>query len=406
MVDICGGIVFSKLIAIMKHFILILTLLSFETALGQGSWVKKADFPGGARSEAAGFAIGSKGYIGTGRDANIAYKDFWEYNPTNDSWTKKADFGGSERFSAAAFALKSMGVLGTGIKTTGAALFDCWIYDPSNDTWKGTANVAQGIIGAASASNGEKGFFVTGMVGTQSDQLWIYDTTTTWLWDSWKNFPGNARNSSAAFAIGSKLYVGTGAGGGSVYFKDFWEYDIPSDTWTRKADFPGVARYGASAFAIGERGYIGLGSSGTFPYQKDFWEYDPKTDKWRQVADFAINGRYYSVSFVINGKAYVGTGAFSVDFYEFTPPAPDVGFEELSTSRIQLYPVPAIDKVYFDLNSYYHNSSFRLSNALGQVCKSGVITDLTIDISDLKAGFYYMQIMSESDRYRGIVIKK
>ncbi|MBL0184035.1 MAG: hypothetical protein IPP96_17830 [Chitinophagaceae bacterium] len=60
------------------------------------SWQQKADFGGVARQNAVGFSIGSKGYIGTGR--NPAYlKDFWEYDPTANNWSQKTDFGGTAR---------------------------------------------------------------------------------------------------------------------------------------------------------------------------------------------------------------------------------------------------------------------------------------------------------------------
>jgi len=44
-------------------------------------WTQKIDFRGTARHSAAGFAVGSKGYIGTGMDGGWT-KDFWEYDPS------------------------------------------------------------------------------------------------------------------------------------------------------------------------------------------------------------------------------------------------------------------------------------------------------------------------------------
>jgi hypothetical protein len=42
-------------------------------------WLRKDDFSGIKRSDLAGFAIGGRGYIGTGN--NDGFKDFWEFNP-------------------------------------------------------------------------------------------------------------------------------------------------------------------------------------------------------------------------------------------------------------------------------------------------------------------------------------
>ena len=42
-------------------------------------WTQKANFTGTARSAAASFSIGTKGYIGTGYDASgTNLQDFWE----------------------------------------------------------------------------------------------------------------------------------------------------------------------------------------------------------------------------------------------------------------------------------------------------------------------------------------
>ena len=45
------------------------------------TWTQKLDFGGTARHGAVGFAIGNKGYIGTGYNGTSGTKDFWEYNP-------------------------------------------------------------------------------------------------------------------------------------------------------------------------------------------------------------------------------------------------------------------------------------------------------------------------------------
>ena len=94
-----------------------------------------------------------------------------------------------------------------------------------------------------------------------------------------------ARYFASGFSIGTKMYIGTGEADedGWRLFKDFWEWDQATDTWTKKADFPGAARAHAAGFSIGNKGYFGLGGEmgmGGGPVFKDFWEYDQSTDKW------------------------------------------------------------------------------------------------------------------------------
>ena len=48
---------------------------------------------GPVREAAVGFAIGDKGYIGTGRtpdDPFLSLKDFWEYDPSANALTEPA----------------------------------------------------------------------------------------------------------------------------------------------------------------------------------------------------------------------------------------------------------------------------------------------------------------------------
>ena len=81
-------------------------------------WTQKVDFGGTARYGAAGFAIGTKGYLGTGYDGSTYYRDLWEYDTVNNAWTSKRDLTFSilnlRRFAAVGFAIGSKGYIGTG----------------------------------------------------------------------------------------------------------------------------------------------------------------------------------------------------------------------------------------------------------------------------------------------------
>src|SRR5207245_4964031 len=96
------------------------------------AWTQKADFGGLPRQHAAGFSIGTKGYIGTG-DTHIDdtgdTKDFWEYDPVTDTWTRKANFG-TARGSAVGFSIGSKGYIGTGSENNITLYNDFWEYDP------------------------------------------------------------------------------------------------------------------------------------------------------------------------------------------------------------------------------------------------------------------------------------
>ena len=95
--------------------------LEFTTSV-QTTGIKKANFPGGERSGAISFAIGTKVYLGLGwsgfNNGNVGMRDFWEWDQTTNLWTKKADYPGNSVGGAVGFSIGSKGYIGTGYTIT------------------------------------------------------------------------------------------------------------------------------------------------------------------------------------------------------------------------------------------------------------------------------------------------
>lgn len=196
------------------------------------NWTQKADFGGTARTGAVGFSIGNKGYIGTGYDGTPAYdytskKDFWEYDPDADTWIQKNDFQGVERQYATGFAIGTKGYIGTGYRVDIGPSKDFWEYNPSSNAWTqkedfgGTARfVSSGF------SIGTKGYIGTGHDVDHTKDFWEYDSNSG-TWTQKTDFGGTSRSQAVGFSIGSKGYIGTGYGGDANTYgtKDFWEYN-------------------------------------------------------------------------------------------------------------------------------------------------------------------------------------
>lgn len=133
-------------------------------------------------------------------------------------------------------------------------------------------------------------------------------------WLQRANFPGASRSRAAAFTIGDKIYVmgGYSASTGAT-MKDFWSYDIPTNTWLHKANFPGPERYGAATFVVNGKGYISTGANDN-GYLDDNWQYDPVTDNWIQKTGLPAgqaqheNQRREAFAFAIGNKGYLGGG--------------------------------------------------------------------------------------------------
>lgn len=287
-------------------------------------WNKKTDFGGTARQAAVGFAIGNKGYVGTGSPTTTGgLSDFWEFNPTTGVWTQKANFGGGVRRNAVGFSIGNKGYVGTGEQGT-AVKSDFWEYNPATNTWTQKTNV--GIIttprtNAVGFSIGNKGYIGT---GNNKEDFWEYDTTAN-AWTQKANVGGGLRGSAVGFSMGSRGYIGTGISG-NTRKADFWEYNPTTDSWTQKANFGGSARNSAVGFSINNKGYIGTGTDGV--PQDDVWEYTPTTDTWTEKSNFWRDGRADAVGFSVGDKGYIGTG-YSLDrnndpfvikdFWEYIP---------------------------------------------------------------------------------------
>jgi hypothetical protein len=100
------------------------------------AWTQKANFGGTARGYATGFGIGTKGYLGTGYrfdgSSNIFYNNVYEYTPSSNTWASAGVIGGpNTHYATAGFNLGIKGYLGTGRNSAGANLVEFWEYDPT-----------------------------------------------------------------------------------------------------------------------------------------------------------------------------------------------------------------------------------------------------------------------------------
>ncbi len=134
-----------------------------------------------------------------------------------------------------------------------------------------------------------------------------------------ENGGGLNRGSACAFTIGFKSYVTTGQGETNAFFKDTWEYDLVTQTWSQKADFLGEARRQAVSFVIGSIAYVGTGLSAS-GLKKDMFKYNATTNTWVQLNDFGGTARKEAAAFSMGDQAYIGTGDDGVklnDFWEY-----------------------------------------------------------------------------------------
>ena len=292
-----------------------------------GNWIKKSDFEGIPRGNAASFVIGDKVYVGTGYNSdqtNEYLSDFWMYDTTRDFWTKLTDFPGEPRIGSVSFTINGKGYMGVGYNGK-VKLKDFWEFDPATNLWTRKADFGGSArYDAVGFALGSKGYLGTGYDDYENRDFWQYDPSTN-QWSQIASMGGSKRRDAVAFTINEKAYVCTGTSNGSS-MTDLWEFDPTTGAWTEKAKIDydtswTIVRTYASAFTLGSKSYVCLGyNSGV---RIDTWEYDPTGDTWLKKSDFEGSARQNAVSFVVNNRAYVAIGRsssyFFSDIWEFNP---------------------------------------------------------------------------------------
>lgn len=246
------------------------------------SWTQVASFGGVARYAASCFVINDTAYVGLGCDDYSPYhflNDFWKYNQGNNTWTQVANFGGNARYTAPAFAIGTKGYVGTGWDQVTPWYDDFWEYNSLTDTWVQKANFPGGArqqgVGFAIGSFGYMG---TGWVSSSSADFYKYDPSL----DSWSqiaNLP-TAGTSMTCFVLLNEGYVGTGSVTYPAvnFLNQFWRYTPSANTWTPIQNCGPTPRFNAVAFAIDSAGYCGTGGFLNFNNHDtvDFWKYAPE----------------------------------------------------------------------------------------------------------------------------------
>lgn len=236
-----------------------------------------------------------------------------------DYWQQKDSVKGSPRAVTSSFVIENIGFVVGGLDDFGFKR-KMYSYDPSQDDWDDEVSLG-GPNGdgmdrgsACSFSIGLKGYVCLGQGQTNPyfKDTWEYDAVTQ-TWSQKADFGGSARRQAVSFVIDDFAYVGTGQDATGLR-KDFYRYDPALNAWTAISDFSGTARKQAVGFAMGAEGYIGTGDDGVL--KNDFWQYQPLTDTWIQMANFPGTPRAGATAWAIFPMAYIATGEDNTSTYK------------------------------------------------------------------------------------------
>ncbi len=396
----------------MKY--LLSLLLIFLTLNSKADyWTRKADFPNGARAEAFGFSIGSKGYVGGGLNmlTSLTVNDFWEYDPGTDTWAQKTNFPGGGTAYCVSFSIGTKGYVCTGMSIYNTSAYnDLWEYDPTADTWtKKTSFPGDARSLAVGFIIDSLGYVGTGYGDSTSSyagftDFYAYNQTTN-SWNTIAQIPSLPSFEGVAFSVLSSGYV-TGQSLNGSMSDSLWKYNSLTNSWSAKANFPDTARCDAAAFSINNLGYFGMGDMGGNHLFNDFWQYNPITNTWTQKTSLPSTTRDETSHFVIGSKGYICFGGenFNSELWEYTPDG--VGVEPVNNQKlsIQVYPNPfsKTTKLYFSRE--LQNAELSILDIYGK--KVGVYSNIQgreflLNRNDLSSGLYFYRI-SEN----GILIAK
>ena len=125
-----------------------------------------------------------------------------------------------------------------------------------------------------------------------------------WIQKSSLGAPG--RHRATGCATSHRGYMGLGHVNGTgqdISYKDWWEYDPASDTWTQRADFP-VSTHGAVSFVVDNCPIVGGGSA----LSTQFYKFDPSMNTWSPIANCILSNPGDSQGFAVENKGYVYQG--------------------------------------------------------------------------------------------------
>jgi N-acetylneuraminic acid mutarotase len=215
-------------------------------------WTSRADLPGPSRRGTISFVINNLGYVGSGftsSGGSGTSNDFYAYDPLIDSWSSVNSFPGPARSSSVGFAIGDKGYMGTGDPHgAGQGLNDFWEYDALLDAWTQKANVNDSIRRqAAGFSLNGFGYLGTGNnpnIGDDMDDFWRYAPAID-TWVQVEDFLGISRRYMTTFVIAGKAYAAVGTNG--INFNDLWEYNPNYIVAFNFVDSLGVAQYNRSS---------------------------------------------------------------------------------------------------------------------------------------------------------------
>lgn len=326
-------------------------------------WSQKATLPALERTRAVGFAIGNFGYVGTGYNNNLFqyFNDFWEYNPFTDSWTRRADFGGTPRYDAYGSSIGNKGYLGVGVdgNVSGGYTNDFWEYGPDSS-----------LLNIPIAD-----FIANDSTFCDSSCISFTDQTTnnpfSWRW----TFIGATPSASNLQNPSNICYLSAGTFDVTLIVTNQFGVDTIQK--------PGFINIGIPQIPIITRSFDTLQCTPGVTYQWLFYG-DTIPGAINQTFVTTQDGIYSVI--VVDSNGCQSTSAL----FDFS-----TGMTE-SHPMFTISPNPVAEFLLIrSIGTTSNSKKFKIISTMGIVYKEGLTTNNMIDVSDLPAQVYYLNISTK-----------
>jgi N-acetylneuraminic acid mutarotase len=388
---------------------LILTCFLFAGAIqAQTFWARLNDLPGPERDDGVAVSAGNQLYFGTGFCSNGSFgADFYALDPTTLNWqTLPVMPVNAGRQYACAFAGPNCFFVFGG-DNAGGSLNTLYKYDIQTSAWIAKASKPGiGLSGACCLVFGDKLIIAGGKAqgSTPVSEVWEYTISS----DSWlqkNNFPFGGRFRASAAVLNGTGYLMFGADANSHFRKDMYSYTQSTDTWTKLMDFPQpAARVYASLSPISNKLILFGGIDSTLACYNDIWYYTPANNSWEQSSNFSSLARKGGMAAVAGTKFVYSCGITqnSARLKETWIADIPVGLRtEQQEPRFTVSPNPAKDLLYIQSEGSNDLTAIVVTDIAGKelisASNEGHLTSLSINISGLSTGIYFLKVQQGND---------